>query len=125
MARKLRKQKPPRVDEQELASWLKANAELTRHRHCDSYIEDPAAPEALRVFLAWARSPAHGLLLPPPHPKLFATVASDGNSLTGKRVRVVMASRFGYVGIHADHNADHGYQSTAHVADLTDFGTEP
>lgn len=30
-------------------------------RHYDEYIDDPASPEPLRVFLSRARQPAHGL----------------------------------------------------------------
>jgi len=87
-------------------------------KHCDDYIDDEGAPLALRSFLRRARSPAHGMLDPSPYPRLFA-------DYDGQRVRVVMASRMGDVGITADLNADHGYQKRVAVADLTNFGDVP
>lgn len=87
------------------------------HRHCDEYIDDPEAPECLRKFLEHARAPAHGSFLGP-LPPLFARLVADKDAreYTGKWnrtepimkevtipagtvVRVVMASRFGDVGI--------------------------
>lgn len=82
--------------------------------HCDDYIDDPRAPEALRKYLAWARSPAHGLMQPEPHPKLFA-------NFEGHRVRVVMASCHGDVGITKMLDADYGYTKRVYVGDLCDF----
>jgi len=87
-------------------------------KHCDDYIDDDAAPLALRAFLERARSPAHGMLDPSPYPRLFA-------DYDGQRVRVVMASRMGDVGITADLKADHGYQKRVAVADLTNFDDVP
>lgn len=87
-------------------------------KHCDDYIDDETAPDVLRVFLRRARLPGHGHLQPGPFPKLFA----DYN---GKRVRVVMASRMGDVGITDDHSRDMGYQTRVAVADLSNFGDTP
>jgi hypothetical protein len=87
-------------------------------KHCDDYIDDVTAPLVLRTFLERARSPAHGMLTPTPYPKLFA----DHN---GTRVRVVMASRFGVVGITDDLQAEIGYQTCVHVAELTNFSDTP
>jgi hypothetical protein len=87
-------------------------------RHCDDYINDPAAPEPLRKFLARARAPAHGALEPEPYPKLFATCA-------GKRVRVVMASRHGDVGITTRLDREYGYDLRVAISTLTDFAEAP
>lgn len=86
-------------------------------RHCDDYIDDATQPQVLRDFLAWARSPAHGLTLPPPHPRLFAT-------LKDVRVRVVMASRFGDVGVTRHLERDMGYEERVAVEELADFSAE-
>ncbi len=87
-------------------------------KHCDEYIDDPNAPAALRKFLDRARAPAHGMLCDAPFPKLFA----DYN---GNRVRVVMASRFGDVGITLKLDIDHGYTKRVPVEALSNFGDEP
>jgi hypothetical protein len=86
-------------------------------RHCDEYIEDPDAPEALRTFLKYARSPAHGHLLPGPKPELYAT-------WQGKRVKVVMASRMGDIGFTFNH-ALTGYDKRDAVENLTDYSDKP
>lgn len=87
-------------------------------KHCDDYIDDPEQPECLRAFLDYARSPAHGALRDNPRPKLFATYQ-------GKRVQVVMASRFGDVGITSDLRAEYGYDKRVWVDWLSDFGSQP
>jgi hypothetical protein len=86
--------------------------------HCDDYIDDAAAPAALRKFLAFARAPAHGMLLPKPHPVLFADHA-------GTRVRITMASCHGDVGITTDLDADCGYARRVLVSSLTNFAETP
>lgn len=88
---------------------------MTEFKHCDEYIDDPEQPECLRAFLDHARSPAHGLLRDGPRPRLFA-------DWDGRRVRVVMASRFGDVGITACLSAEHGYERRVAVSDLKNFG---
>lgn len=87
-------------------------------RPCDDYIDDPAAPEALRKYLAFARAPAHGHFLPKPHPTLFA-------DHEGRRVRVTMASRFGDVGITTDLDKKHGYACRVAVSQLSNFSEAP
>lgn len=87
-------------------------------RHCDEYIDDPTAPRGLRKFLARARSPAHGALVPEPYPTLFADHKN-------RRVRVVMASRFGDVGISPDLDRDYGYEARVPLEELTNFGDAP
>lgn len=88
------------------------------HKHCDDYIDDVTQPECLRAFLDHVRSPAHGSLRDDPRPKLFA-------DYHGKRVRVVMASRLGDVGITSNLSAEHGYDKRVAVADLSNFGAAP
>lgn len=87
-------------------------------RHCDDYIDDPATPEPLRVWLEFARSPAHGLLTPKPHPRLFA-------DHDGARVRVTMASRLGDVGITSQFDVDVGYERRVSLGALSNFGVAP
>ena len=91
---------------------------MTDFKHCDDYIDDPTQPECLRVFLDHVRSPAHGGLRDDPRPKLFANYA-------GKRVRVVMASRLGDVGITSNLSAEHGYDRRVAVSSLSNFGDQP
>lgn len=84
-------------------------------KHCDDYIDDETQPQCLRAFLDYARSPAHGTFREGEKPRLFA-------DYEGKRVRVVMASRFGDVGITRSLPAEYGYDQRVSVADLTNFG---
>ena len=86
-------------------------------KHCDDYIDDLKADPALRKFLAFARSPAHGLLSPRPHPQLFA-------DHKGTRVRVTMASRLGIVGITTNLTAETGYQKRVYVSELANFSEQ-
>lgn len=86
--------------------------------HCDRYADDPEAPPVLRKFLAFARAPAHGQLLPKPHPKLYADYKN-------KRVRVTMASRLGDVGITTDLGAEFGYERRVLVRVLSNFSETP
>ena len=83
-------------------------------KHCDDYIDDQTQPECLRKFLNHARSHAHGALTGTPKPILFA----DYN---GQRVRVVMASRFGDVGIITKLHSEYGYENRVDVASLENF----
>lgn len=87
-------------------------------RHCDDYIEDESAPPALRRYLARARSPGHGMLSSDPFPELYA-------DLDGRRVRVVMASRIGDVGVTAVLAEKFRYETRVAVCDLSNFGDAP
>lgn len=87
-------------------------------KHCDDYIDDETAPPALRKYLERARSPGHGLTSSEPFPALFA----DHH---GARVRVVMASRLGDVGITTVLTATVGYSKRVAVEDLSNFGDTP
>jgi len=87
---------------------------MSEFKHCDDYIDDETQPECLRAFLDHARSPAHGSLRDGPRPILFA-------DYQGQRVRVVMASRFGDVGVTTCLRDEYGYQKRVAVADLSGF----
>jgi hypothetical protein len=112
-------------------------------RHCDDIAEDPSSPACVRAYLSVARAPAHGYGMK--CPPLFATlpVALTGRKWTGERdqkgepimdpvelpagtrVRVVMASRFGDVGITPKLDAEHGYVLRVGLDQLSDFGDAP
>lgn len=87
---------------------------MGNRRHCDDYIDDPEAPECLRKFLDYARSPAHGAFRDDPKPELYAR-------WLGGRVRVTMASRLGDVGFNFALDRERGYEKRVAVEDLTDF----
>lgn len=91
---------------------------MTDFKHCDDYIDDLEQPAALREFLDYARSPAHGANRTGPKPKLFA-------DLRGKRVRINMASRLGDVGYTSKFSDDYGYDGRVLVSDLSNFGKSP
>jgi hypothetical protein len=101
--------------------------------HCDDYIRDKSKPKCLRKFLLYKRIPATWQIRWTergwPEPKLFATWKQPdgpgGRKGKTKRVRVVMASRFGDVGITKDLNRDHGYEDRVLVSQLTDFSEQP
>ena len=79
--------------------------------HCDDIWQAKAAPSCVLAYLDVARAPAHDQGRAP---KLFA-------SHDGKRVRVVMASRFGDVGITERLDVENGYSKRVLLPDLTDF----
>lgn len=121
--------------------------------HCDDLIDDPAQPDCLRQWLRYNRLPAacklpgrsgdmlaqltefvseeqRPFIWTDPEPVLFATVKIDRARASktipsGTRVRVVMASRFGDVGITSNLKAKHGYDMRVLVTDLADFGVAP
>lgn len=113
--------------------------------HCDDLIDDPAQPDCVRKFLAYKRAPAIEQTLSDAElPKLFATLKKDvkGQSYlgfwrgtepamvdvpmtSGQRVRVVMASRFGDVGITPKLEDVRGYAARLFLDDLTDFSSDP
>lgn len=100
-------------------------------KHCDDYIDDENQPVDLRNFLQWARQPAikkdYGQ-----QPKLFATYCGDDPSMSvpggriSQRCRVVMASRFGDVGIRfSDLDRVGAYEVRCPVSHLKDFSETP
>ena len=84
--------------------------------HCDDLWAAKTLPACVQAYLDVARAPAHGHGLN--EPPLFATYE-------GKRVRVVMASRFGDVGITENLHAVSGYNKRVLLPDLTDFSATP
>lgn len=83
-------------------------------KHCDDYIDDETQPKCLRVWLARAREPAHGMTNPDPWPECYAM-------WQGKKVRLTMASRLGSVGWDEDLNRTEGYTHRGFLEDLTGF----
>lgn len=82
-------------------------------RHCWDVQSDPDTPAVLREFLEYATAPGHGVGRGP-KPVCWAT-DSDGFP-----VRLVMASRFGDVGINLT-GKEAGYSHRVACDDLTDF----
>ncbi len=94
---------------------------VTEPKHCDDYIHDFNAPIALRVWLLVHRLPAIDKLVFDAagyEPTLYA-------DLDGRRVRCVMASRLGDVGITHHLHMTHGYQRRVSVEALTNFSKAP
>lgn len=81
--------------------------------HCDDIWEAKEAPECVIKYLDVERAPAD-VKFDKPAPSLFA-------KHNGKRVRVVMASRFGDVGITHNLKAERGYDKRLYLSELTDF----
>lgn len=113
--------------------------------HCDDLIDDASQPECLRTYLEYNRRPAIAKnLRENDEPRLFATLKADtkGQSYlgywdtkgpvmqpmpmkAGQTVRVVMASRFGDVGITPVLKNATGYVARVPVSDLENFATAP
>ncbi len=85
-------------------------------KHCDDYIHDLSAPPCLRWFLFVNRLPASDRMLLVQHtkePSLYAYY-------DGKKCRVVMASRFGDVGINFT-MSETGYEKRVPISELAGF----
>jgi hypothetical protein len=110
--------------------------------HCDDFLANSGLMQCVRDYLEVARAPA--VEQTRPRPPLFATLTRDvtvhdylgswdakGPRMRerllpkGSRIRVVMASRFGDVGITDDLNAEHGYGARLFLPELHDFGATP
>jgi hypothetical protein len=121
---------------------------LDGSRHCDDYIDDPSVPECVRHWVDWERQPASAKYAEVSQgggrPSLFARllhpvigksyqgywakgqpVQKDVPMEAGSRVRLVMASRFGDVGITPNLKAESGYVTRLTLDQLTDFSEEP
>ena len=91
-----------------------------KEKHCDEYVwgfKSSRIPSCAQWFLFINRQPAVLKCLAREmgvSPKLFADY-KDG------RVRVVMASRLGHIGITEDLEAEHGYSKSVYVEDLSNF----
>lgn len=86
-------------------------------RYCDYYIHDYDYPLALRYWLLVNRVPASDrsvLVEKHGEPVCFA-------DHEGKRVRLVMASRFGDVGITSNLQAENGYEQRVMLQALSNF----
>jgi hypothetical protein len=114
-----------------------------QRRHCDDFIDDWSAPWCLRAFLRHARAPAHGMSRGE-KAALFASLRGDqtGQEFTGQhdhtgggimkpidlmagqRVRVVMASRMGDVGVTHKLEAATGYVLRVGVEELACFSAQ-
>ena len=89
--------------------------------HCDEYIHDPNFPLCLRYWLLVNRLDAVAGLLITDYkgvPECYAT-------WKGRRVRLVMASRLGDVGITTKLHHENGYEKRVCLGDLSDFGDKP
>lgn len=91
-------------------------ARRTEPKHCDEYIHDHSAPMPLRWFLFVNRLPAVEKLLCDEHGVRPTLYADRG----GQRVRVVMASRLGDVGITSKLDSDQ-YEERVPVEALSNF----
>jgi hypothetical protein len=100
-------------------------------KHCDDYIDDKTQPECLRRFLRFKRWPAvyqcRARRLGVEAPKLFADWNRYPKSKKPKlkRVCVVMASRFGDVGITTDLTGQTCYSHRVLICDLSNFSSTP
>ena len=92
------------------------------HIHCDDIIHDHSYPQCLRHWVWFNRQPAmnKGRLrtLYGSEPVCFAMWKD-------RRVRLVMASRFGNVGITEDLKTATGYSHRVSLDELSDFGEKP
>lgn len=90
-------------------------------RHCDGYIHDRRAPLCLRIWILAHRLPSVDCLLLREagiRPELYA-------DHEGRRVRVVMASRLGDVGVTSKLDAEYGYERRVLLDQLSNFGVVP
>lgn len=88
-----------------------------RKWHCDDIWEDRSLPDCVFKYLDVARAAVvkSGDKQPPP---LYATYK-------GKRVRIVMASQFGDVGITEILSDVCGYSKRIYLPEMTDFSDTP
>lgn len=99
----------------------KSMSKAPEFKHCDDYIHDASIPKCLRLFLLVNRMPAIDMMLFREcglKPQLFATYGE-------LRVRIVMASRMGDVGISTNFDKEDGYFTRVPVSALSDFSDKP
>lgn len=105
--------------------------ESASFKHCDDYIRDKTQPKCLRKFLLYHRIPAAWKIMRWRwgEPVCYATFVEPkgpgGKKPKRRRVRLVMASRLGDVGITADLSAERGYTWRVAVEDLSEFSDKP
>jgi hypothetical protein len=88
---------------------------------CDEYAESFSGHPAARWFIFYNRLPAtlRALMVQRcPEPVLYA---DHGN----ERVRVVMASRLGDLGVTRNLNAETGYERRVMICELSNFSETP
>lgn len=94
---------------------------MDKYLHCDDLIGDESQPKCLRRYLRWHRWPVKyqikALGWGFKEPKLFADYKNN-------RVRVVMVSRFGDVGITNNLETVQGYDLRLAVQELSNFSDE-
>ena len=93
---------------------------MTEFKHCDEVIDDFNYPVCLRYYLLVNRLPAiHKYVITESQgePVCFATYQ-------GEKVRLIMASRFGHVGIAFDLSATQGYDTCVYIEELSNFTKE-
>lgn len=98
--------------------------EMPADEHCDRVIDDETAAPALRAFIAYERQPTIGKD-PRRRPRLFADYFGTDplcSGMVGRRCRVVMASRFGDVGVRfTELTREHGYSTRCWLSELQNF----
>ena len=85
--------------------------------HCDDAITDYELPDCIRYYLLINRLPATEkipVVAMVGEPKCFATYKN-------KRVRLVMASRMGDIGITEKLDTENGYDERVSIDELSDF----
>lgn len=93
--------------------------------HCDDILDGKSAtkyPQCVLDFLAVARSPAHGYSVGGKLPELYADIVIKNKV---ERVKIVMASRFGDVGITTNMKAEYGYDARVFLEELNSFSDKP
>ncbi len=93
-----------------------------KYQHCDNFIDDPDANKLLRMFLYLHRIPAVDKSLFREYKELPWQIFAD---YKGQRVACTTASRFGHVCVQTDLSKPwFGYNETAAVEELSNFGVE-
>jgi len=93
---------------------------MEQRKHCDDYIMDFDLPNCIKYYLLINRLPAIDkcvVVEEVGNPKCFAT-------WEGKRVRLVMASRMGDIGITPHLDQENGYERRVWMDELSDFSKE-
>jgi hypothetical protein len=95
---------------------------MNQKEHCDTWAEDFSKPKHLRWWILLNRLPASLRRLAQEYVKPWPALYARHN---GVKVRVVMASRFGDVGITTKLNDTHGYSLRVRLSQLEEFSDTP
>lgn len=91
---------------------------ITKENHCDNYIHNPKIPKFVRQWLLVQRLPATDKhLLADLVPCVFAMFQHQ-------KVKLIFASRFGWIGINEDLEGTH-YVLAVTLNELCDFTQDP